>query len=129
MTKVLVADIPQVHDELTRCFPGADVHCVSTFPGARRALALERYDAVVIGFHFEGGRMCELVAHVRRLAGYAGVPVLCVRTHPAALDPRFRNSVQRAVQALGATRFLDVSELEPDALCRHPGEAPALRRA
>lgn len=113
--RVLIADVPEGMEVLAQCFPAAEKVCVTTMDEARKVLAEAHYDLVVIGFHFNGARIFDLLGHVRKHCH--GIPVICVRLRPLPLPDEIRESIRNAVLVMGGTAFIDVSHVTPETFC------------
>jgi len=107
MRKVLIADNPHLHAELQLCFPGSQTTCFETLEAALQALSTESFDLVVVGLHFDGLKMFELLAAVRKDKN--APPVVCVKIRPSFLSEEIQISLGAAVRALGGLGFLDLT--------------------
>ena len=97
-------------------------HCratlVRTFDEAQRALREHWFGLVVIDLNFDDVRMFDLLEHVRSLAHFKGVPVLCVQLAEAGAG--MGAALDRVVKRLGGNAFVDL---------RTSGTAPLQRAA
>jgi CheY-like chemotaxis protein len=68
----------EVDERLLECFASFGATFVRTFEEAQSALREELFRLIVIDLNFDRVRMVDLLAHVRSLARFNGVPVVCV---------------------------------------------------
>ncbi|MGE5638605.1 MAG: hypothetical protein ACM30H_00795 [Clostridia bacterium] len=105
---VLIADVPELEEFLTGCFPNQPVVYATHFAGAAAALASRDFELIVIGMHFDDSQMFALLRHVRKLRRHAHTPVLCVRALPSILSRAAQESIEHAARILGANAFIDM---------------------
>jgi CheY-like chemotaxis protein len=110
MAKVLVADVPEMHDRIAECLPGHELEFVSTLAQAAVALRHDGYSLIVIGLHFDESRMFELLTHVRSLPAYEHAAVICVQGLEQTVPEPVMRTVDMAVKALGGTAFVDLRD-------------------
>lgn len=109
---ILVADVPEAQDTITRCLQGYDVTFVSTLGKARRALS-DYYDLIIIGLTFDDSHMFSLVHEVRIRGPHKDTPVIGLRHKPTVLTPATLRGVEDAMRVAGGNTFLDIT-LEDD---------------
>jgi len=133
MAKVLVADVPEMDERISQCLPGHDLVFVRSISEAIATLRHDGFTLVVIGLHFDESRMFELLTHVRSLAKYDGVPVVCVQGLEFSIPEPVMKTVDMPVKALGGTAFVDLRDealdfrRHCDYLDRVAGEGASLR--
>ena len=110
MAKILVADVPEMHQRMRECLPCHDCVFVTTMADAVDALRHDRFGMVIVGLHFDESRMFELLTYVRTLAAYKDAPVVCVQGLDIPLPESVMRTVDRAVKALGGTAFVDLRD-------------------
>src|SRR5215510_13464529 len=69
----------EVDERLLECLASCRATFVCTFEDAQRALREQFFKLIVIDLNFDNLRMFDLLQHVRSLARFDGVPVLCIR--------------------------------------------------
>lgn len=106
MKKVLIAEVESAHEELAACFEDMEVTLVERFDLAVELLSKQSFDLVIIGVHFDGLRMFDLLAaiHSRGLR----MPVVCVKAAPTFLSSEAQRALDAAVKALGAKALVDL---------------------
>lgn len=77
-TGILIA-ASEVDERLLECLASCRATFVRTFEDAQRALREELFGLIVIDLDFDNLRMFDLLRHVRSLACFNGVPVLCIQ--------------------------------------------------
>jgi hypothetical protein len=110
MAKVLVADVPEMHDRIRECLPGHELVFASSMAQAMVALRHDGFSLIVIGVHFDESRMFELLTHIRSLPIYKDAAVICVQGLEQTLPEPVRHTVDMAVKALGGTAFVDLRD-------------------
>jgi CheY-like chemotaxis protein len=110
MTKVLVADVPEMDQTIRDCLPGQNLTFVRTMREAISALRRDGFGLILIGLHFDESRMIELLSYVRGLDKYRDAPVICVQGIEVNLPESVLKSIDVAVKALGGTAFLDLRD-------------------
>jgi CheY-like chemotaxis protein len=110
MTKVLVADVPEMDQTIRDCLPDQDLTFVRTMREAISALRRDGFGLILIGLHFDESRMIELLSYVRGLEKYRDAPVICVQGIELNLPDSVLTSIDVAVKALGGTTFLDLRD-------------------
>lgn len=110
MTAASAADIliaaTDVDDRLLECLADCRATFVRTFEEAQRALREQLFKMIVIDLNFDNVRMFDLIQHVRSLADFNGVPVLCVQGAEAGAG--FSAALDRLVRMLGGKAFIDL---------------------
>lgn len=133
MAKVLVADVPEMDERMRQCLPGHALVFARTMTEAMATLRHDGFSLVVIGLHFDESRMFELLTHVRSLAKYEDVPVVCVQGLEFVIPEPVMKTVNMAVKVLGGTAFVDLRDealdfrRHCDYLDRAAGEGASLR--
>ena len=110
MAKVLVADVPEMHDRIRECLPGHELVFATSMAEAMVALRHDGFSLIVIGLHFDESRMFELLNHVRSLPIYEHAAVICVQGLEQTLPEPVMRTVDMAVKALGGTAFVDLRD-------------------
>ena len=110
MAKVLAADVPEMDERIRHCLPGHEIVFVRGMAEAIRMLKRDGFSMVVIGLHFDESRMFELLGHVRSMAAYAEVPVVCIQGLEYILPEAVMRTIDMAVKALGGTAFVDLRD-------------------
>ena len=110
MAKVLVADVAEMDERIRHCLPGHELTFVRTLAEAVRTLRRDGFGLVVIGLQFDESRMFELLSHVRSLAKYNEVPVVCVQGMEFTVPEAVMRTVDMAVKALSGTAFVDLRD-------------------
>jgi DNA-binding response OmpR family regulator len=113
MSKILVADVPQMDARYAAAFAGWEVVFVRTFVEAEHALDAARYDLVVIGVYFDDSQMFDLLRAIRGDDAHAEVPILCVRGHQGFTAVSTR-TLEMTVKALAADEFVDLVHYADD---------------
>jgi len=109
--RVLVAEVPSVAARLRAILGEYDCTRVRTLAEARRALAREPYNLVVICVQFNESRMFELLEHIVNDERLVDTPVVCLRDEEGPASPPA--GIALSAKALGARFFLDLRKL-PD---------------
>lgn len=109
-TRVLVASVPETDENIRQCLPDHELVFVRTLQQAMSALRHDGFQLVVIGLEFDESRMLELLQHIRSLAHYKEVPVVCVHADNLNLSEAVMRNIDVAVQALGGIAFLNLGE-------------------
>ena len=110
MAKVLAADVPEMDERIRECLPDHEVVFARTLAEAEAMLRHDRFSMVVIGLHFEGSRMFELLSYVRSLKEYDRVPVVCVQGLELLIPEAVMRTVDMAVKVLGGAAFVDLRD-------------------
>ena len=110
MAKVLVADVPAMHDRIRECLPGHELVFASSMTQAMAALRHDGFSLMVIGLYFDESRMFDLLTHVRSLPVYQEAAVICVQGLEQTLPEPVMRTVDMAVKALGGTAFVDLRD-------------------
>ena len=110
MAKVLIADVPEMHDRIGECLPGHELVFASSMAQAMAALRHDGFSLIVIGLYFDESRMFELLTHVRSLPVYEDAAVVCVQGREQTLPEPVMRTVDMAVKALGGTAFVDLRD-------------------
>lgn len=110
MARVLVADVPEMHERIQECLPGHDCKFVTTMAEAVAALRHDGFRMIVIGLHFDESRMFELLTHARSLPAYEDAAVVCVQGQDIPLPEAAMRTIDMAVKALGGTAFVDLRD-------------------
>jgi CheY-like chemotaxis protein len=112
MSAATAADIliaaSDVDHRLAECLSDCRATFVRTFDEAQRALRERLFRLVVIDLNFDNLRMFDLLEHVRSLARFNGVPVLCVQLAEAGAG--IGAALDRLVKRLGAKAFVDLRD-------------------
>ena len=109
--RVLVAEVPSVAPRLRAILGEYDCTSVGTLAEARRALAREPFNLVVICVQFNESRMFELLEHIVNDERLVDTPVVCLRDEEGPASPPA--GIALSAKALGARFFLDLRKL-PD---------------
>src|SRR3954463_16131380 len=109
--KILVADGRDVPRRLAPILEPHEPTFVHTLADAKRALARDGYDLIIIGVHFDESRMFDLLRQVRADERYQATPVVCVASQPFD-TPISVEGLEIATRALAADAFVDFA--------RHP---------
>jgi CheY-like chemotaxis protein len=107
--RILVADHPEAYEAFRAALasPFALVH-VTTYEQAKEMLQAPP-SLVVVGCHFDEGRMYDLLRHLKATPGLHHIPFMAVRCLPGELlDDALYESVKIAVRALGGNAFVDL---------------------
>jgi PleD family two-component response regulator len=107
MSRILVADVPQMDARYSAALAGRELAFVRTMAQARQALADARYDLVAIGVYFDDSQMFELVRAVRNDERQGEVPIVCVRGAPGFTAVTAR-TLEATLKALAADEFVDL---------------------
>jgi PleD family two-component response regulator len=110
MAKVLVADVPQMHDRIRECLSGHELVFATSLTQAVMALRHDGYSLIVIGLHFDESRMFELLTYIRSLDTYKDAEVICVQGLDQMMPEAVMHTVDMAVKALGGTAFVDLRD-------------------
>jgi CheY-like chemotaxis protein len=102
---VLIA-ASEVDERLAECLASCRATFVRTFDEAQRALREQLFRLIVIDLNFDNIRMFELLQHVRSLARFNDVPVLCIRGANGGAG--ISAALDRVVRMLGGRAFLDL---------------------
>ena len=95
-----------VDDRLLECLADCRATFARTFEEAQRALRECFFKVIVIDLNFDDVRMFDLLQHVRSLAAFSRVPILCVQSAEPAGG--FGAALDRLVRALGGNAFVDL---------------------
>lgn len=95
-----------VDDRLLECLADFRTTFVRTFDEAQRALRECLFRMIVIDLNFDDVRMFDLLQHVRSLAAFSRVPVLCVQGSDPG--PGLGGALDRLVRMLGGEAFVDL---------------------
>ena len=129
---VLIADVPEMEELLSACFPHRRIVYTSRLEEAVKALRTGTFSLIVIGLHFDHSQMFDLLRHIRQQRQHQGTSVIVVRGMPSVLSDTSRHGIEHAVRVLGGDAFIDfapdVSLLSEvcqrlDAFARQAGEA------
>jgi CheY-like chemotaxis protein len=93
-------------DRLLECLADCRATFVRTFEEAQRALREHLFKMIVVDLNFDNVRMFDLLQHVRSLADFNGVPVLCVQGSEAGAG--ISAALDRLVRKLGGEAFVDL---------------------
>ena len=107
MSKILVADVPQMDGRHAAAFAGWEVVFARTLVEAEHALDTARCDLVVIGVYFDDSQMFDLLRAIRGDDQHGELPILCVRGHPGSTAISSR-ALEMTVKALAADEFIDL---------------------
>lgn len=111
MKKVLIADTPEAFSFIEPAIGGdAAVASATTMEDALTAIS-DGVDHVIVGVHFDGSRMFDLVRAVRSDASLKSTSVVCVRVLGSNLAPSAYERIGVACSALEA-QFIDLYSLE-----------------
>jgi PleD family two-component response regulator len=108
--KILVADGPDIERRLGTILKPHEPTFVHTLAEAKRALARENYDLIIIGVHFDESRMFDLLRQVRADERYQAAPVVCVASQRFD-TPISVEGLEIATRALAADAFVDFAKL------------------
>lgn len=107
--KILVADGPDLARRVNAILGSHEVDLVHTLAEAKRALARDDYDLIIIGVHFDESRMFDLLRQVRADARYRAKPVVCIASQrfdaPISVE-----GLEIATRALAADAFVDFAK-------------------
>ena len=101
----------EVDERLLECLASCRATFVRTFEDAQRALREQLFRLIVIDLDFDDVRMFDLLQHVRSLARFNGVPVLCIQGSAAGAG--ITAALDRVVRMLGGRAFLDLRGSAP----------------
>ena len=107
ISRVLVADVPEMKEVLGSCFGDHRLTYVCSFDAAARQLRNNVFDLIVIGLHFDESRMFVLMQFIRSLPHYSQTPIICIRGMPSILSSAAREGIRHAVLAAGGDAFVD----------------------
>jgi PleD family two-component response regulator len=107
--KILVADGRDIQRRLGPILEPHEPTFVHTLTDAKRALARDGYDLVIIGVHFDESRMFDLLRQVRADERYQATPVVCVASQPFD-TPISVEGLEIATRALAADAFVDFAK-------------------
>src|SRR5436190_21961306 len=96
----------QVDERIFGCLAQYHATLVRTFDDAKRALREHVYHLIVIDLNFDGVRTFDLLQHVRSLAGFERVPVVCLQASEP--DAGFASALDRLVRSVGGRAFIDL---------------------
>lgn len=88
---------------------------MTTLEAARQALSGASFTLILVGLHFDGLKMFDLLAETRK--GAQPVPILCVKARPSFLSHDMQASLEAAVKVLGGRAFLDLSDADTASRC------------
>ena len=112
--RILLADEPGPLIHLTRALqPFAELPQASNYGVALALLSDHSLDAIIVGVHFSGSQMFNLVKAAKAQPHLKGVPLICVRLLGSILSLPMLSAVDVACRSLGV-RYVDVLSLIPD---------------
>jgi DNA-binding response OmpR family regulator len=110
MTARSAADVliaaTDIDERLLECLADCRARLVRTFDEAQRALREQLFGIIVIDLNFDNVRMFDLLQHVRSLARFNGVPVLCIQRSEAGTG--LGAALDRLVRTLGGKALVDL---------------------
>jgi CheY-like chemotaxis protein len=106
--KLLIANGPQEQSMIPWCLLECDLTFVHTFAEAISKVGATVFNMVLIDLDFADSRMFDLLRHVRSLAAYKDVPVVCVQGAEPRSSPGLPESIDAAIRAMGGRAFLDL---------------------
>jgi DNA-binding response OmpR family regulator len=104
--KILVADGPDIERRVSAVLQPHELSFVHTLAEAKRALARDDYDLIIMGVHFDESRMFDLLRQVRADERYQATPVVCVASQRFD-TPISVEGLEIAARALAADAFVD----------------------
>jgi hypothetical protein len=104
--EILFAGLAEGDTRTLRCLEMYRATFVRTYEEAKQALQDSLFRVVVIDLNFDGGRVFDLLQHIRSLARFDGVPVICVQL--AEFTAAFSAALERVVRTLGGRAFVDL---------------------
>ena len=114
MTKhrVLLAASSEGALAVARVFPEqTELHIVDEWNTAEERARYMEYDAIFIGFFFDGYRMLQLIKSIRERGANTATPIVCFRPYGSALVRSLDGVVAQAAKTLGADEYWDLSAL------------------
>ena len=111
---ILVAVAGAARERLERILAGHDLTFAATLKEVRAAWQLARFDAVLVGTHFDESTTFEALREV--LGGERPPPVICVRALPFGhrLGESTMHAFRAACHELGVSLVLDLVEYRDD---------------
>jgi hypothetical protein len=111
MKKILIAIRPEDMQLMSDAL-GSDFDTVACFSLDEAKTALDHNISLVIcGLHFDDGRMFDFLKHAKAGAATASIPFFCVKGAGGPLSRAIYQGIVIATEALGATGFVDLSDL------------------
>ena len=111
---VLVAAIPVAVERLCRLLPDQRTVCPANLAEAQVALARERFALAIMGVHFDGSRMFDLISHARASALNRDVPIVCVLGVRRKMSKLTVRTLQGTINGMSGCRFLNLTEIADD---------------
>jgi hypothetical protein len=111
---VLVAAIPVAVERLCRLLPDRRTVCPANLAEAQVALARERFALAIMGVHFDGSRMFDLISHARASALNRDVPIVCVLGVRRKMSKLTVRTLQGTINGMSGCRFLNLTEIADD---------------
>jgi hypothetical protein len=113
-SSVFIAAVPTAAARLLRILTAYRPSVASSGADARSLIDSERFGLAILGVHFDGARMFELMSYIRASARNRDVPILCVLGVRGGISDSTLAMIQQTVEALGGCEFLDLSALPDD---------------
>ena len=104
--EILFAGVPDGYTRRLTCLDAHRPTFVKTFDEAKQALEKSLFRLIVIDVRFDESKVFDLLQHIRSLASFDGVPVLCVQLNE--FTAAFNAALERAVRSLGGRAFIDL---------------------
>lgn len=122
MAHILIADTTDGAANLERILDGHELVVANKMSAALEQLRTQVFDLIIVGVHFDGSRMFELLPQIRKIEKCAEKPVICFCTRDTEMTRIMHNSLEYTSSALGAWMYLDQHEYnvhqDPDAELR-----------
>src|SRR5437660_675990 len=117
--RFLIASQPKAWQTLhTMLADLADLVPAHTTGEALKILKGERIDLIVSTIAFDESRMLEFLQTVKQASSTAAIPFLCSRVFASVIRDQLVSSMRDACKESGASDFVDVARLAPDAARR-----------
>ena len=120
--RVLIADTLRGSESLLRILQGHVCTVVNTLREGRVQLASRQFDLIVVGLHFDGSQMYELMQAVKQDARNSDRPMACFCSRESPLSRERQEYVKYTSRIYGASVYLAEHEYshcaDPDAELR-----------
>lgn len=110
--RALVAAAPRSFDPIVSALGSAFQLVHASHLSQAKSFLSEPFDVIVCGMHFDDSRMFDLLRYAKAEERTRPIPFLAVKATAGDLSPTLLQSVEIACGALGAEKFVDLSEWE-----------------
>lgn len=110
LNRILIAGVPETFDRLSAILVGYKPRFSDTVLKAQTELKSNDFGLVMIGVHFDGSRMFDLLRYIKASESHGHIPVICYRLIDRAKTRRAltMKSVEITAKMLGAVALVDL---------------------